>query len=207
MGYGQYCALARSLDVVGDRWTLLIVRELLVGAARYGEIQRGLPGVASNLLADRLRRLERDGIVTKTDQRYRLTPRGEALRPAIRALIRWGDELMLEPRGEDVFDPRWLIPALDALVAPGAPARIDLDVEGQTMHVVRDRDRVVVGAGPAAGADAVLSAPGEVVLAVAAGHLDLAVVLADGRASCSGDVTVAHALFQRAGRPSLPAPG
>ena len=66
--YGQYCALARALDVVGDRWTLLIIRELLVGEASYGELHRGLPGIATNLLADRLRFLERQGIVERSGE-------------------------------------------------------------------------------------------------------------------------------------------
>ena len=62
--YGQYCSIAKALDVVGDRWTLLIVRELLLRSpARYTDIREGLPGIATNLLADRLRELEREGIV------------------------------------------------------------------------------------------------------------------------------------------------
>lgn len=195
MGYGQFCALARSLDVIGDRWTLLIVRELLAGANRYGEIQRGLPGVPSNLLADRLRRLERDGILTKDGHLYRLTARGEGLRPAIRELIRWGEELMAEGRGGDAFIPRWLITALDALIETGRPTRVDIDVDGETIHVVRDEHHVDIGAGPAAGADAAVSASGEVVLALAAGHVDLRDAVAAGAATCTGALDSARALF------------
>src|SRR5213082_2257205 len=96
--YRQYCALARALDVVGDRWTLLIVRELLIrGPSRYTDLQYGLPGIATNLLADRLRELEAEGIVTKEDAPppvattlFRLTPRGEALDSVLTALGRWG---------------------------------------------------------------------------------------------------------------------
>ena len=87
--YAQYCGLARALDVVGDRWTLLIVRELLIGGAcRYTDLQHGLPGIATNLLADRLRQLEEQGIVAReaapppvATTLFRLTPRGEELRP------------------------------------------------------------------------------------------------------------------------------
>src|SRR3954452_4793893 len=96
--YGQYCSVARALDVIGDRWTLLIVRELLLqGACRYTDLREGLPGIATNLLADRLRELEAAGLVDRQDAPppiattlFRLTPRGEALRPVIDELGRWG---------------------------------------------------------------------------------------------------------------------
>src|SRR5690242_21611800 len=85
--YGEYCSLAKALDVVGERWTLLIVRELaLRGACRYTDLRNGLPGIASNLLAHRLRELEKAGVITREDAPppiattlFRLTPRGEQL--------------------------------------------------------------------------------------------------------------------------------
>lgn len=197
MKYGQFCALARSLDVIGDRWTLLIVRELLAGASRYSEIRAGLPGVASNLLADRLRRLECDGLVRKVDQHYRLTSRGEALRPVIRELVRWGEPLMLTGRADDSFSPRWLIPALDALLQPGERARVELHVDGETIHIVSDDRQVAVGAGPAAGADVQVGGPAETILGIAAGHLDLAEAAARGLVECTGDVESAQAVFRR----------
>ena len=90
--YGQLCSIARALDVVGDRWTLLIVRELLIGGAlRFGEIQRGLPGIATNLLTQRLRDLAANGVVTREPASatpgaptYRLTDRGRALDGVLR---------------------------------------------------------------------------------------------------------------------------
>src|SRR3954449_9373493 len=86
--YDEYCAIAKSLDVIGDRWTLLIVRELaLRGACRYTDVRKGLPGIASNLLADRLRELERAGVIAREDAPppiattlFRLTTRDELLR-------------------------------------------------------------------------------------------------------------------------------
>lgn len=197
MGYGQYCALARSLDLIGDRWTLLIVRELLAGERRYGEMRAGLPGIPSNLLADRLRRLERDELVSKVDQRYRLTTRGEALRPVVRELIRWGEPLMLTGRGNDGFSARWLLPALDALVEPGDRARVDLHVDGETIHVVRDPGRVSIGVGSAIGADAEITGPPEAILGIAAGHLDLADAVARRVVECTGDVETARSAFRR----------
>ena len=93
--YDQYCAVARALDVVGDRWTLLIVRELLLRPCRYRELQEGLPGVATNLLADRLRHLEESGVVTRDEQgRYELTARGKDSPPRarVRSLGRSADD-------------------------------------------------------------------------------------------------------------------
>src|SRR2546427_12402137 len=95
--YDQWCAVARSLDVVGERWTLLIVRDLLVGPKRYKDLLIGLPGIGTNLLADRLRELEGAGILRRTvlpppagSTVYELTSSGQALEPVILALGRWG---------------------------------------------------------------------------------------------------------------------
>src|SRR5687768_10280070 len=91
--YRQFCGLARALDVVGDRWTLLIVRELLVGQRRFGDLQAGLPGIATNLLTKRLRQLEQDGLVARQldddparGVGYVLTARGAELRNTIDGL-------------------------------------------------------------------------------------------------------------------------
>src|SRR3954454_6134645 len=109
--YGQYCGLAKALDVVGDRWSLLIVRELLLrDACRYTDIRDGLPGIATNLLADRLRDLEEAGVVAREEAPppvattlYRLTARGEELRAALTALGRWGLPLVAEAAGDEAF--------------------------------------------------------------------------------------------------------
>src|SRR5437867_7341077 len=109
--YGQYCGLAKALDVIGDRWSLLIVRELLLrGACRYTDLRDGLPGIATNLLADRLRDLEAKGIVRReaapppiATTLFQLTPRGEQLRPVLVELVRWGAPLMAEAGDEEAF--------------------------------------------------------------------------------------------------------
>lgn len=83
--------MARALEVTGDRWTLLVVRELLLGGARYGELERALPGIPSNLLADRLRLLEVEEIAERDAERaYRLTPKGRELAPVLAGLAAWG---------------------------------------------------------------------------------------------------------------------
>src|SRR6267378_3286047 len=115
--YGQYCALAKSLDILGDRWTLLIVRELLLrGPCRYTDLRNGLPGIATNLLADRLRELEQAGVVSREEASppiatrvFRLTPRGEQLKAVVYELGRWGIPMMVEgPAAGDVFRNSWL---------------------------------------------------------------------------------------------------
>lgn len=121
--YGQFCALARALDHVGDRWTLLIVRELLPGPRRFAELAAGLPGVAPNLLVDRLRSLQASGIVERSAHpprsasvTYTLTDLGRGLEPSVHALIRWGAAWMHTGPDGDHVDPRWGAIALKALL-------------------------------------------------------------------------------------------
>src|SRR5690349_3482885 len=114
--YDQYCGLARALDVLGERWTLLIIRNLLLGPQRYSELLRGLPGITTNLLAKRLQEMEKAGLIESTSgdttSAYRLTPEGQALEPAIHALGRWGWSRMSTPRSRDRRSIEWLLVAL-----------------------------------------------------------------------------------------------
>ena len=119
--YGQNCALAHALDVVGDRWTVLIIRELLIGPCRYKELAEALAGIGTNLLAQRLKQLQSDGLIVKSVDapgRYRLTPRGQSLEPVVLGLIRWG--LQLGDRRQDDYQhqDRWDVLALKALFDP-----------------------------------------------------------------------------------------
>src|ERR1700739_3279625 len=117
--YDEYCSLAKSLDVVGDRGTLLMVRELVLrGAGRYTDLRNGLPGIASNLLAERLRELEQAGVIAREDAPppiattlFRLTPRGEQLPPVPDALPRGGLPLMTEQKPGDAVRSHWLAAA------------------------------------------------------------------------------------------------
>src|SRR3954469_21479691 len=99
--YHQYCGLAKALDVVGERWTLLIVRNLLLGSQRYSELLRGLPGITTNLLAKRLQDMEGLGLIERTGadtgQSYRLTTLGAQLEPTVHALSCWGWKTMGAP--------------------------------------------------------------------------------------------------------------
>jgi DNA-binding HxlR family transcriptional regulator len=148
--YRQFCGLARTLDHVGDRWTLLIVRELLLGSASFGELLQRLPGIATNLLSRRLRDLEADGLVVRSShaQRskavsYALSERGRTLEPAVVALIRCGSIWMSSGPGDDHVDARWAPLALRALLADprlAAPrGALLVDVDGQQVVITIDR--------------------------------------------------------------------
>ncbi|MFD4024771.1 winged helix-turn-helix transcriptional regulator [Streptomyces sp. NPDC058576] len=129
--YGQLCAVARALDVVGDRWTLLVVRELLIqGPLRFGELQRGLPGIATNLLTQRLRDLEEQGVLSRTDgdraagpALYRLTARGVALDGVIRELLKWGAPTVPSAPPDAVFQMHWLSRPARYLLSDHEPDR------------------------------------------------------------------------------------
>jgi DNA-binding HxlR family transcriptional regulator len=181
--YGQYCAVAKTLDLVGDRWNLLIVRELeLRGACRYVDLLNGLPGIATNLLADRLRDLERAGVVYREDAPppvattlFRLTERGEQLKPVLVELARWGAPLMSE-RGEDeTFRGYWV--AVLAELYPtdqspgGEPVTIELLADDEPTTIEISDGAVHARAGPAEHADLRLNGPEQLILGVVTGRL------------------------------------
>jgi DNA-binding HxlR family transcriptional regulator len=176
--YDQYCAVARALDVVGDRWTLLIVRELLIRPCRYGELRDGLPGVATNLLAERLRHLEESGVVTRDEQdRYELTAWGKSLATPVRELVRWAAPLMTDKQSGDSFRSRWLEIPLDLMFGGVDPNRPDLEVEvragGQeAVTLVSRNGEVHSHSGPANSPDVVVSGPADTIIGLMAGRLD-----------------------------------
>nr|WP_042193207.1 helix-turn-helix domain-containing protein [Kibdelosporangium sp. MJ126-NF4]CEL20630.1 Transcriptional regulator, HxlR family [Kibdelosporangium sp. MJ126-NF4]CTQ89542.1 Transcriptional regulator, HxlR family [Kibdelosporangium sp. MJ126-NF4] len=200
--YGQYCGLARALDVIGDRWNLLIVRQLLVAPARYRELLAGLPGVATNLLADRLRDLESAGVVERrlADEGsavvYALTPWGNELREPIEGLIRWSTPLMVRGADGDRFLPEWLAVALPALFSGRkVAATLGISVEGRLFHVSPSDSGVAVGPHDGRDLDAVVRADPAIVLGLAAGVLSLDDV--SGLVEIDGDEAAVRAVFTR----------
>jgi DNA-binding HxlR family transcriptional regulator len=181
-GYRQYCGLARALNVVGDRWSLLIVRELLVGPARYGQLQRGLPGISTNLLAERLRELEEAGVVQRQlDTRsngvaYALTPWGSELRSTVAALVNWSTPLMVSgPRGDN-FQPHRLVVGLESLLdatRTEAPVTVGVEVEGTTLTVRVDNTGTQVALRSDGQPETVLGADPMVLLGHASGMLTI----------------------------------
>jgi DNA-binding HxlR family transcriptional regulator len=177
--YGQYCAMAKGLDVIGDRWTLLIVRELLLsGPSRYSQLQNGLPGIASNLLADRLRDLETAGVVARANGDVVLTERGRALEPVMRAIGRWGAPLLARATSADVFQSHWLALPLGELLTDHTPAKppqtLELRTGDEPLTVVVGRGVVRIRPGRATEPDAVMTGPGQHILPVLAGRVPLA---------------------------------
>src|SRR5690554_2723018 len=118
-GYGQYCGLARALEIVGERWGLLVIRDLLVRPRRFSELRRGLPRIPTNVLAARLRELEEAGVVRRrlvprpgTGFQYELTEYGRDLEEAVAALGRWGARELGKPGPDEVLTPEALVMAL-----------------------------------------------------------------------------------------------
>jgi DNA-binding HxlR family transcriptional regulator len=183
--YDQYCALAKALDVVGDRWTLLIVRELLVRPCRYSELQDGLTGIATNLLAERLRQLEGAGVVGRdTDGRYELTDRGRKLGAAVQELVRWGAPLMLAGQGTDAFRARWLELPLKLMFGGIDPRRPNIEIELRTgdevLTLKSTAGSVEVRTGPAPSPDVVVTGSPELIVGLMSGALDKDVAMSQG---------------------------
>ncbi|MBX3195379.1 MAG: helix-turn-helix transcriptional regulator [Microbacteriaceae bacterium] len=153
--YGQYCGVTRALELVGERWALLIVRDLLVGPRRYGELATGLPRIPSNILAARLKELQAAGIIRRAPRSrivvYELTPYGQELEPVVLALGVWGFKAMGDPREEQVITPDSMTMALRTAFRPdvaaglpatayGArfgPAELLVRVDGSVLDVTR----------------------------------------------------------------------
>jgi len=166
--YGQICPMSTALDVVGDRWTLLLLRELLGGPARFSDLLDGLPGIAKNLLASRLRRLEGDAIVRRvssgTTVLYALTEQGAAIRPTLESLGFWGAKLRRVGPAEHDRSIRAIAMALHAILVragealPADPTVIELNVDGEPVEVVLG-PRPSVTARPSTDADARIQVP------------------------------------------------
>lgn len=185
--YSHFCGLAKALDVVGDRWTLLIVRELLLlERARYTDLQQGLPGIATNLLATRLRELEEAGVVRREELPpptpatiYSLTEWGGELKPIVLALGRWASPvLMRDAAPDDEFRSYWLGLSLEANLEDRYPRRkpitIELRIGDEPVRIEMADGRVRVRRGAATSPNAILSGPPAPVFQLLVGRTDLA---------------------------------
>lgn len=167
--YGQFCGLARAAEVLGQRWTLLILRDLLVGPRRYSDLAAGLPGIPSNLLSTRLKELEQDGLIVREARTgadrsivYVVTDRGAELQPALDALSRWGAAAMREPRKGEIVTEASLISALRVAAGGGTrptrPLAFTILAGDIAIHALARDGDVEVGPGPAEDADLVIEA-------------------------------------------------
>ena len=153
--YGQYDGVTRALELVGERWAMLIVRDLLVGPRRNGELAAGLPRIPSNILAARLKELQAAGVIRRAPRSriiiYELTPYGRELEPVVLALSAWGFKALGDPREEQIITPDGMTVALRTAFRPQVaaglpttayaahigPAELRIRVEGATLDVTR----------------------------------------------------------------------
>ncbi|MEU1850582.1 helix-turn-helix domain-containing protein [Streptomyces sp. NPDC019990] len=199
--YDQYCSVARALDAVGDRWTLLIVRELLAGPRRYTDLHADLPGVSTDVLASRLRDMERDGLATRrrlpppgAAYVYEATARGRELLPVLQALGAWGQAELGERRPTDAVRAHWsALPLLRLLDGEGL---VEVRLEEGLFHLYAGaEDGPLYGDGPAPGVpDARLVLDTGTCTALGRGELSLAQAVRDGRVEVTGEGPLAKAL-------------
>lgn len=212
--YGEACPVARSLDMVGDRWALLVVRELRLGPKRFGDLQASLPNAGPNMLARRLRDLERFGVLTRRklpppagSTVYELTEWGSELEPVFRALARWGARAPVPPAGERLSPDSVMLGIRTFFAAqPGATWSADYDIQ-----LGRERYRVRVAGGqltelsrtPEAGpADAALVCADHMTMhALANGHASLPELVERGEATINGDAEAVERLVDAIQRP------
>jgi DNA-binding HxlR family transcriptional regulator len=159
--YGQYCSVAKALDVIGDRWTMLVIRELLLqGPCRYTDLKNGLPGIASNLLAERLRELEAAGLVRREEAAppvattlFHLTEAGAGLKPVLDTLGAWGIRYMIPPAGGDEFRSHWFAFPVSQFLQDqdpdGPPLSIELRPGGRPALIEVSGGQVRTRLGPA----------------------------------------------------------
>ena len=196
-GYGQFCAVASALDVVGERWTLLIVRDLVGGPKRYTDLREGLPGIATDLLTARLRTLEAAGLVRRRTlprpapaSVYELTERGWMLGPVVQGLARLGFTFLGEPTDDADIPPERLVIALRASFRPDAVPELDASYQlrlGDESFVlaVRDGD-VTAERGERADSAVAIETDAVTLTRVLGGHTDARAAVASGALRVDG---------------------
>jgi DNA-binding HxlR family transcriptional regulator len=173
--YGQRCPLARALDLIGERWTFLVVRELLLGPRRYTDLLDGLPGVGTNILAARLATLQSAGLVAKRTLPaptavtvYELTDAGRALRPTVRALSEWGEQHGAPVTDDQSVRPGWILSSVARRGSRLHDGRsCELWVGGDVFALAAADGELAVAAGRPTSPDAVVTMPPDVFYALA----------------------------------------
>jgi DNA-binding HxlR family transcriptional regulator len=196
--YAQFCALARAAEIVGERWTLLIIRELLLGPMRFGDLAARLSDVSPALLTGRLNALIESGVVQRASlpapfnaQVYELTEVGRAIQPAIRELIRWGGRFLFPMRANEAFEPDWVLLALDAIAErkPTPACRLTLRVRHKSQTACFTIEGGPEGTRIAKGElteGAMIEAPFDVFLQILARQVPLDDAVAKGAARVDG---------------------
>jgi DNA-binding HxlR family transcriptional regulator/putative sterol carrier protein len=195
--YQQYCGLARALDVVGDRWALLIVRELVPGPRRFTDLIDGLPGISRNLLTERLRALEDDGVVARAElpppaarQVYELTEDGRDLANAMLPLVAWGARRLGSRKPGETFRPQWAATAMAVFAnreaAQGVAETYEYRVGGRAFHFIVEDGSIELHDGPALDPAARLATDEETWADLAAGKLTGSAAIKQGKMQVTG---------------------
>lgn len=196
--YDQYCALAKALDIVGERWTLLIVRELFAGPQRFSDLLQTLPGIGNGLLATRLREMQESGLIEVTElpppaatRVYQLTLSGRQLDEAVTALGRWGMDFLAAPGALPHEHPLWLLQSLATRTrrsAEGGPAlNVDIQLDGQSHHLRIRSGRIIACRGPHHEPQACISLDGKTLYALGQQQMSIDEALRAGRLEISGE--------------------
>lgn len=216
--YGQFEGLATALDAVGERWTLLVVRELLIGPRRYKDLLEGLAGIGTNLLAARLKAMQAEGLIERRvlpapagSTVYELTERGRSLEPALIALAQWGLAGMDEPKPTDVLCPGWGVLAFKAAFRPEAAAGVhetyQFEIDGDVFHLRVDEGTLVATQGSAPSPDVVFKTDVATMLAIGGRQLSPADAVVTGRAAMAGAPESAARIVELFGFPGQPEGG
>ena len=207
--YGQYCPIAKAVEILGDRWTLLIVRDLLTGTRHFNDLERGLPGISRGLLAERLRRLQRMEILEKVHlengrQRtaYHLTEAGQALKPVIHSLLVWGARYAFSEPEEEELDPVllmwWLRDRVCHDLLPPEQVVVRFDFTGATYDkfwlLLNQEDVSVCLTDPGFDLDILITADLSAFFQIWLGRLSFAEALADGRVQIDGIPALAESV-------------
>ncbi|MDQ6792817.1 MAG: helix-turn-helix transcriptional regulator [Candidatus Dormibacteraeota bacterium] len=195
--YGQFCGFARALELVGERWTLLVVRDLVLGPKRFTELRRGLPRIPTNILSARLKELEDAGVLRRrvlprpaAGMVYELTGYGQELEDIVLRLGLWGARSLGDPRPDDIVTTDSLILALRATFLPEAAgdlrAGYQLNLGDVVVHARIDQGSLEVGEGPLAGADLVIET-GPAIRALLSGEVSPGEAVQTGCVRLTGD--------------------
>ena len=203
--YKQYCALARALDVIGDRWTPLIVRELVPGPRRFTDLIDGLPEISRNLLTERLRALEHDGIVVRQElpppvarQVYELTDEGRDLAAAMGPLIGWGARRLGDRKSGEAFRARWSAVAMASLAnreaAKGVSETYQYLVGGSALYFAIDDGSIQLHDGRTQNPAVTLTTDEETWADIASGKITASSAAATGPLTVAGEPQAAKRL-------------
>ncbi|HSS71981.1 MAG TPA: helix-turn-helix domain-containing protein [Gaiellaceae bacterium] len=201
--YDQYCPVAHALDLIGERWAMLVVKELMHGPQRYTDLAEHLPGIGTNILAARLRSLEECGVIAKrtlpppaASRVYELTDYGRQLKPVMRELALWGARSLGPPMDKDELFDGWLANAIDTMLGPFATkGTFEFRVGDEVAHV----EDGVGSPGPAEDPDVVVETD-------PAGLFSLLIELRLEGVEVQGDRTLLERLIRAAARERVPAP-